>query len=172
MWRAWRCCWPDLRKQYAGVTVNRLCASGLEAVGATARAIRTGEADFSLAGGVESMTRAPLVMGKAEKSFQRAVEVFDTTIGWRFVNPLLQAQYGVDSMPDTAENVAEQFQITREDQDGFALRSQQRAGRATRAGIFAEEIVRVPARTPNGKPATIAQDDIRGRHDADRISPG
>ena len=141
------------------VTVNRLCASGLEAVGATARAIRAGEAEFAIAGGVESMSRAPLVIGKAEKPFQRNPEIFDTTIGWRFVNPLLQVQYGVDSMPQTAENVARQYQINREDQDAFALRSQQRAGSAIESGFFAEEIVRVHSKDRNGKPAIVSQDE-------------
>ncbi|HEX5281269.1 MAG TPA: 3-oxoadipyl-CoA thiolase [Micropepsaceae bacterium] len=142
-----------------GVTVNRLCASGLEAVGTVARAIRSGEAEFAMAGGVESMTRAPLVMSKAEKPFQRSAEVFDTTIGWRFVNPLLKAQYGTDSMGETAENVAAQYQITREDQDAFALRSQQRAGRAIQTGFFAEEIVPVLTRDIAGKPVTVKQDE-------------
>lgn len=142
-----------------GATVNRLCASGLEAVGVVARAIRAGEAEFAIAGGVESMTRAPLVMAKAEKPFQRSAEVFDTTIGWRFVNPLLKAQYGTDSMPETAENVAAQYQITRPDQDAFALRSQQRAGRAIQAGFFAEEIVAVHTRDVAGKPVTVKQDE-------------
>src|SRR5215471_8999608 len=113
-----------------GVTVNRLCASGLNAIGEAARAIRCGEIDFVIAGGVESMTRAPLVMGKATEAFQRSVDLFDTTIGWRFINPLMKAQYGVDAMAETAENVAEEFQVKREDQDAFALRSQQRAGKA------------------------------------------
>src|SRR5438874_6108386 len=149
----------EFPERVPGVTVNRLCASGLEAVGATARAIRTGEADFAIAGGVESMTRAPLVMPKAEKPFQRSGEIFDTTIGWRFVNPLFKAQYGIDSMPETAENVAQQFQITREDQDGFALRSQQRAGRAAQSGFFAEEIVRVHTKDANGKPITVDTDE-------------
>jgi 3-oxoadipyl-CoA thiolase len=126
-----------------GVTLNRLCASGLEAVGTAARAIRSGEMEFAIAGGVESMTRAPFVQGKAEDAFTRKAEIFDTTIGWRFVNPLMKAQYGVDSMPDTAENVAEEFQITRADQDAFALRSQQRAAKAIASGYFAEEIVPV-----------------------------
>lgn len=142
-----------------GVTVNRLCASGLEAVGAVARAIRAGEAEFAIAGGVESMTRAPLVMAKAEKAFQRSAEVFDTTIGWRFVNPMLKAQYGTDSMPETAENVAAQYQITRADQDAFALRSQRRAGRAIQTGFFAEEIVPVHTRDMAGKPVTVKQDE-------------
>jgi 3-oxoadipyl-CoA thiolase len=122
-----------------GVTLNRLCASGLEAVGTAARAIRAGEMDFAIAGGVESMTRAPFVQGKATEAFSRKAEIYDTTIGWRFINPLLKAQYGVDSMPETGENVAEEFQITRADQDAFALRSQQRAARAQAAGYFAEE---------------------------------
>jgi 3-oxoadipyl-CoA thiolase len=118
-----------------GATVNRLCASGLDAVGDAARAIRAGEIDFAIAGGVESMTRAPFVMGKAGEAFSRSAEIYDTTIGWRFINPVLKAQYGVDSMPETGENVAEEFQITRADQDAFALRSQQRAGRARRPAI-------------------------------------
>jgi 3-oxoadipyl-CoA thiolase len=124
-----------------GTTINRLCASGLDAVGSAARAIRAGEISFAIAGGVENMSRAPLVMGKAESAFQRSAEIQDTTIGWRFINPLMKAQYGVDAMPETAENVAEDFQITRADQDAFALRSQQRAGAAIANGFFAEEIV-------------------------------
>ena len=141
MSRAWRCCSPDCRTAVPGLTINRLCASGLNAVGDAARAIRAGEMDFAIAGGVESMTRAPFVMGKADEAFSRAAEIYDTTIGWRFVNPLIKAQYGVDSMPETAENVAEEFQVARADQDAFALRSQQRAGKAAAAGYFAEEIV-------------------------------
>src|SRR5580704_1670938 len=111
-----------------GTTVNRLCASGLNAVGDAGRAIRAGEIDFAIAGGVESMTRAPFVMGKAGEAFSRSAEIFDTTIGWRFINPLMKAQYGVDAMPETGENVAEEFQVSRADQDAFAIRSQQRAG--------------------------------------------
>src|SRR5205823_1874179 len=149
----------EFPERVPGVTVNRLCASGLEAVGATARAIRAGELEFAIAGGVESMTRAPLVTGKAEKPFQRSAEVFDTTIGWRFVNPVIRAQYGIDSMPDTAENVAMQFQITREDQDGFALRSQQRAARAASTGFFGEEMVRVHTKDGNGKAITVESDE-------------
>src|SRR5580700_7410826 len=126
-----------------GITVNRLCASGLNAVGEAARAIRSGEIDLAIAGGVESMTRAPLVMGKAAEAFQRNAEVYDTTIGWRFVNPLMKAQYGVDSMPETGENVAEEFQVARKDQDALALRSQHRAGAAMADGYFAAEIVAV-----------------------------
>src|SRR6201996_8211768 len=119
-----------------GVHGNQLCASGLNAVGDAARAIRTGEMDFAIAGGVESMTRAPFVMGKAGEAFSRSAEIYDTTIGWRFVNPLLKAQYGIDSMPETGENVAEEFQVARKDQDAFALRSQQRAGKAAASGYF------------------------------------
>src|SRR5580700_3754776 len=139
-----------------GVTINRLCASGLNAVGDAARAIRSGEMEFAIAGGVESMTRAPFVMGKAGEAFSRSAEIYDTTLGWRFINPLLKAQYGVDSM---AENVAEEFQVTRADQDAFALRSQQRAAKAQAAGYFAEEIV--PVAAPGGKagPITVDKDE-------------
>ncbi len=126
-----------------GVTVNRLCASGLDAVAAGARHIATGEADVILAGGVESMTRAPLVMPKADQAWSRQAEIYDTTIGWRFINPRLAAEYGTDSMPETAENVAEKFAISREDQDKFALRSQHKAAQAQARGVFEEEIVPV-----------------------------
>jgi len=139
-----------------GVTLNRLCASGLEAVGTAARAVRAGEIDFAIAGGVESMTRAPFVQGKADEAFSRKAEIFDTTIGWRFINPLMKQQYGVDSMPDTAENVAVEFQITRADQDAFALRSQQRAAHAIAEGYFAKEIV--PVEIPGRKGETIKVD--------------
>jgi 3-oxoadipyl-CoA thiolase len=139
-----------------GVTVNRLCASGLNAIGDAARAIRCGETDFAIAGGVESMTRAPFVMGKAQEAFQRSAEVADTTLGWRFINPLIKAQYGVDSMAETGENVAEEYQVSRADQDAFALRSQQRAGKAMASGYFAEEIVAVEA--PGGKAGPIIVD--------------
>ena len=149
----------ELPETVPGATINRLCASGLDAVGTAARAIRTGEIDFAIAGGVESMTRAPLVMGKAEAAFQRSAEIFDTTIGWRFVNPLMKAQYGVDSMPETAENLAREHQISRADQDKFALRSQQCAGRAIENGFFAEEIVRVHAKDAKGKPTTFERDE-------------
>ena len=145
-----------------GVTVNRLCASGLNAVGDAARAIRCGEIDFAIAGGVESMTRAPFVMGKAGEAFARAPEIYDTTLGWRFVNPLLKAQYGVDSMAETGENVAEEFQVSRRDQDAFALRSQERAAKAAAAGYFAEEIVPVQAAAKDrGKagPVTVDKDE-------------
>jgi len=139
-----------------GVTLNRLCASGLEAVGTAARAVRAGEIDFAIAGGVESMTRAPFVQGKADEAFSRKAEIFDTTIGWRFINPLMKQQYGVDSMPDTAENVAVEFQITRADQDAFALRSQQRTAHAIAEGYFAKEIV--PVEIPGRKGETIKVD--------------
>src|SRR6186713_457401 len=139
-----------------GVTLNRLCASGLEAVGTAARAIRAGEMDFAIAGGVESMTRAPFVQGKAQEAFSRTAEIYDTTIGWRFVNPLMKQQYGIDSMPETGENVAEEFQVTRADQDAFALRSQQRAGKAIAAGYFAKEIVAVEV--PGGKAGPVKVD--------------
>jgi 3-oxoadipyl-CoA thiolase len=133
-----------------GVTLNRLCASGLNAVGAAAQAIRAGDIDLAIAGGVESMTRAPFVQGKATEAFSRSAEVYDTTIGWRFINPLMKKQYGVDAMPETGENVAEEFQVKRADQDAFAWRSQQRAGKAIAAGYFAEEIapVEIPGKTP------------------------
>jgi 3-oxoadipyl-CoA thiolase len=140
----------------SGVTVNRLCASGLEAVGQAARAIRAGEMDLAIAGGVESMTRAPFVTGKAQEAFSRAAETYDTTIGWRFVNPIMKAQYGIDSMPETGENVAEEYQVSRQDQDAFALRSQQRAGKAMASGYFADEIV--PVETPGGKAGPIVVD--------------
>ncbi len=142
-----------------GVTVNRLCASGLNAVGDAARAIRSGEMDFVLAGGVESMTRAPFVMGKAGEAFSRAAEIYDTTLGWRFINPLLKAQYGVDSMAETGENVAEEFQVARKDQDAFALRSQQRAAAAIATGYFKKEIV--PVEAPGGKagPIVVTEDE-------------
>ena len=139
-----------------GLTLNRLCASGLEATGAAARAIRAGEMDLAIAGGVESMTRAPFVMGKAPEAFPRSAEMYDTTIGWRFVNPVMKAQYGIDSMPETGENVAEEFQVMRADQDAFAWRSQQRAGKAMASGFFAEEMV--PVEVPGGKAGPIVVD--------------
>src|SRR5438270_478812 len=142
-----------------GVTVNRLCASGLNAVGDAARAIRAGEIELAIAGGVESMTRAPFVMGKPAEAFPRAADMQDTTIGWRFINPLIKAQYGVDAMPETAENVAEDYQVARADQDAFALRSQQRAAKAAAAGFFAEEIVAVEIAGGKAGPVTIAKDE-------------
>ncbi|MSO91754.1 MAG: 3-oxoadipyl-CoA thiolase [Acetobacteraceae bacterium] len=129
-----------LPERIPGGTINRLCGSGLDAVGTAARAIRAGDAELMIAGGVESMTRAPFVMGKATEAFSRSADVYDTTIGWRFVNPLMKAQYGVDAMPETAENVAEDFQISRLDQDAFAYRSQMRTKAAQEMGFFAREI--------------------------------
>lgn len=141
-----------------GATINRLCASGMDAVGTAARAISSGAIDLAIAGGVESMSRAPFVMPKAESAFQRTSEIYDTTIGWRFINPLMKKQYGVDSMPETGENVAEDFKISREDQDAFALRSQQRAAKAQASGFFAEEIVPVEV-SARKVPATVAVDE-------------
>ena len=146
-----------------GVTLNRLCASGMDAVGAAARAIKAGEIDLAIAGGVESMSRAPLVMGKAETAFQRSAELHDTTIGWRFINPLMKAQYGVDSMPETGENVAEEFGVSRADQDRFALRSQQRAARAVAGGIFADRMIAVEV--PGKKGAAVVDRDEHPRAD-------
>jgi 3-oxoadipyl-CoA thiolase len=142
-----------------GITVNRLCASGLNAVGNAARAIKAGEIDFAIAGGVESMTRAPLVMGKAQEAFARQADIFDTTIGWRFINPLMKKQYGVDSMPETGENVAAEFQVTRADQDAFALRSQQRAAKALASGYFADEIVPVEIAGRKGEVSVFDTDE-------------
>ncbi|UVJ42250.1 3-oxoadipyl-CoA thiolase [Pseudomonas sp. LS1212] len=142
-----------------GTTLNRLCGSGLDAIGSAARAIRCGEAGLMLVGGVESMSRAPLVMGKADQAFSRQAELFDTTIGWRFVNPLMQKQYGIDSMPETAENVAEQFNISRVDQDAFALRSQQRVATAMANGRLAKEIVPVEIAQRKGPAKVVAQDE-------------
>ncbi|MFZ3215571.1 MAG: 3-oxoadipyl-CoA thiolase [Candidatus Acidiferrales bacterium] len=133
-----------LPKEVPGSTVNRLCGSSMDALGVAARAIKSGETDLMIAGGVESMTRAPFVTGKAESAFSRSAELFDTTIGWRFVNPAMQAKYGVDSMPETGESVAEEFHVCRADQDAFALRTQQRWARASAAGFFKQEIVPVP----------------------------
>ncbi len=141
------------------VTLNRLCASGMEAVGQMARAVRLGEIDLALAGGVESMTRAPFVLGKAEEAFSRRAEIYDTTIGWRFVNPVIERQYGIDSMPETAENVAEEFAISREDQDAYAFRSQMRAKRAMEEGFFAEEIVPVTIPQRRGEPLVVERDE-------------
>jgi 3-oxoadipyl-CoA thiolase len=147
-----------------GVTLNRLCASGLDAVGTAARAIKTGELDFVIAGGVESMSRAPFVQGKATEAFSRTAGIYDTTIGWRFVNPLMKKQYGVDSMPETGENVAEEFQVSREDQDKFGYRSQQRAVAAQGRGWFDGEIV--PVEVPGGKAGpTLVKIDEHPRKD-------
>jgi 3-oxoadipyl-CoA thiolase len=146
-----------------GTTLNRLCGSGLDAVGTAARAIKAGEAELVVAGGVESMSRAPFVMGKATEAFQRQADIYDTTIGWRFVNPVMKAQYGIDSMPETGENVAEEFQVSRRDQDAFALRSQQRAAKAQGSGFFAREIAPVSIRTRKGE--TVVERDEHPRPD-------
>ncbi|HKR42433.1 MAG TPA: 3-oxoadipyl-CoA thiolase [Paraburkholderia sp.] len=142
-----------------GGTLNRLCGSGLDAVGSAARAIKAGEARLMIAGGVESMTRAPFVMGKAASAFSREAAIYDTTIGWRFVNKLMKQQYGVDSMPETAENVAEDFGINRADQDAFALRSQQKAARAQKDGTLAQEIVAVEIAQKKGDPVRVTLDE-------------
>ena len=148
-----------LPQTVSGTTINRLCGSGLDAVGFAARSIRAGDADLLIAGGVESMSRAPFVMGKASAPFQRQAEMFDTTIGWRFVNPLMARQFGTDSMPETAENVAELLNISRADQDAFALRSQQRTAAAQRDGILAQEIIPVTVPGRKGAVAEIALDE-------------
>ena len=140
-------------------TVNRLCGSSLDAVGIGARAIKSGEAHLIIAGGVESMTRAPFVMGKADSAFSRAAKIEDTTLGWRFVNPLMKAKYGIDSMPETAENVAKEFGISRADQDAFALRSQQRWAKAHAAGVFKEEIVGVTIHQKKGESRVFDTDE-------------
>ena len=142
-----------------GSTVNRLCGSGMNALIDAARAIKAGEAELMIAGGVESMSRAPFVMPKAETAFSRSAEVFDTTIGWRFINPLMKAQYGVDSMPETGENVAEDFHISREDQDAFALRSQQKAAAAQANGRLAKEITPVSIPQRKGDPVIVDRDE-------------
>ncbi|HET8832129.1 MAG TPA: 3-oxoadipyl-CoA thiolase [Casimicrobiaceae bacterium] len=142
-----------------GTTVNRLCGSSMDAIGIAARAIKSGETSLMLAGGVESMSRAPFVQGKATEAFSRAAKIEDTTIGWRFINPLMKSRYGVDSMPETAENVAQQFNVSRADQDAFALRSQQRAAAAIAAGRLAEEIVPVSVPQKKGDPVSVAKDE-------------
>lgn len=142
-----------------GVTLNRLCGSGMDAVATAARTLKVGEAELMLAGGVESMSRAPLVMPKAATAFSRQAELFDTTIGWRFINPRMKQQYGVDSMPETAENLAREFGISREDQDAFAWRSQQRTAQAQAAGWFAEEIVPVAVPQRRGEPLQVDRDE-------------
>ncbi|MXN78926.1 3-oxoadipyl-CoA thiolase [Burkholderia sp. 4701] len=142
-----------------GTTLNRLCGSGMDAVGTAARAIKSGEARLMIAGGVESMTRAPFVMGKSATAFARQADIFDTTIGWRFVNPLMKQQYGVDSMPETAENVATDYAISRADQDLFAMRSQQKAARAQQDGTLAQEIVPVTIPQKKGDPLVVSRDE-------------
>ena len=142
-----------------GSTINRLCGSSLDAVGIAARAIKAGEAHLIIAGGVESMTRAPFVMGKADSAFSRAAKIEDTTIGWRFVNPAMKAKYGIDSMPETAENVAKEFNVSRGDQDAFAIRSQQRWGAAHAAGFFKDEIIAVSVPQKKGEPRIFDTDE-------------
>src|SRR5271166_1897132 len=142
-----------------GATVNRLCASGMDAVAAATRAIKSGEIDLAIAGGAESMSRAPFVMGKAEAPFQRSAETFDTTIGWRFVNPIMKKLYGVDSMPETAQNVADEYQVSRADQDAFALRSQQRAAAAQARRTFDKEILAVEIKDRKGNAARVETDE-------------
>ena len=146
-------------KDVPGATVNRLCGSSLEAVSVAARAIKSGEAALIIAGGVESMSRAPFVMAKAETAFSRTAKIEDSTIGWRFVNPLMNQKYGTDSMPETAENVAEEWRISRENQDAFAFRSQRRAAEAAKAGLLAEEIVPVTIAGKKGDPAIVDKDE-------------
>ena len=148
-----------LPPEVPGTTVNRLCGSSLDAIGIAARAIKSGETALMIAGGVESMSRAPFVMGKAESAFSRAAKVEDTTIGWRFINPLMKARFGVDSMPETAENVAQAFNVSRADQDAFALRSQQRTAEAIAAGRLAEEIIPVTIPAKKGDPIVFRQDE-------------
>jgi 3-oxoadipyl-CoA thiolase len=148
-----------LPKEVPGVTVNRLCGSSMDAVASAARAIKSGEGELIIAGGVESMSRAPFVIGKAESAFSRAMKLEDTTIGWRFINPLLKTRYGVDSMPETGEIVAEEYRVSREDQDAFALRSQQRAVAAMRSGFLEQEIVPVSIPQKKGEPSWVRVDE-------------
>jgi acetyl-CoA acyltransferase len=148
-----------LPKEVTGTTVNRLCGSSMDAVGMAARAIKSGEAELIIAGGAESMSRAPFVLGKADAPFSRAAEIYDTTIGWRFVNPLMKSQYGTDSMPETAENVAEDFQVSRVDQDAFAFRTQQRWTRAHAAGFFQCEVIPVTIPQKKGEPKQFGVDE-------------
>lgn len=150
-----------LPESIPGVTLNRLCASGMDAIGTAFRAIASGEMELAIAGGVESMSRAPFVMGKADAAFSRNMKLEDTTIGWRFINPLMKAQYGVDAMPQTADNVADNYNVSRADQDAFALRSQQRTAAAQAAGFFAEEIV--PVRVAHKKGETVVEHDEHPR---------
>ncbi|MFG0631800.1 3-oxoadipyl-CoA thiolase [Pseudomonas sp. xss_2] len=152
-----------LPESIPGVTLNRLCASGMDAIGTAFRAIASGEMELAIAGGVESMSRAPFVMGKAESGYSRNMKLEDTTIGWRFINPLMKSQYGVDSMPETADNVADEYQVSRADQDAFALRSQQKAAAAQAAGFFAQEIV--PVRIAHKKGETVVEHDEHLRPD-------
>ena len=149
----------DLPESVPGTTVNRLCGSSLDAIAIGARAIKSGEADLIIAGGVESMSRAPFVLAKADNAFSRSAEMYDTTIGWRFVNPRMEKLYGIDSMPETAENVAEQFRVNRADQDAFALRSHQRWAAADRAGFFKRQVVPVEVPQKKGEPKILTADE-------------
>lgn len=153
-----------LPESVPGSTVNRLCGSSLDAIGIAARAIKSGETQLMIAGGVESMSRAPFVMGKAESAFSRTMRMEDTTIGWRFINPQMKALYGVDSMPETAENVADDFAISREDQDAFALRSQLRTAAAQEAGRFADELIAVSVPQRKGEPLLFSRDGAPAQH--------
>jgi acetyl-CoA acyltransferase len=145
--------------EVGGLTVNRLCASGLDALALAARQVKSGEAELIIAGGVESMSRAPFVMPKPDAAFSRQAEIFDTTIGWRFINPRMRSQYGVDSMPETGENVAAQFNVSREDQDRFALRSQQRTAAAYARGFFESELIAVEIPQRKGAPVAVVRDE-------------
>lgn len=153
-----------------GATINRLCGSGMEAITQCARAIKTGEANFMIAGGVESMSRAPFVLPKASTAFSRNAEIYDTTIGWRFINPVLKAQYGVDSMPETGENVAEDFQISRADQDAFAMRSQEKAAAAQANGRLAKEITPVTIPQRKGDPIVVEKDEHPRQTTIDKLA--
>src|SRR5882757_5114228 len=148
-----------LAKEVLGITVNRLCGSSMDAIASAARAIKSGETDLMIAGGVESMSRAPFVVAKADSAYSRSMKMEDTTLGWRFINPLMKAKYGVESMPETGENVAEEFHIGRKDQDLFALRSQQRAAEALRNCRFKQEIVAVPIPQKKGDPILFCEDE-------------
>ena len=148
-----------LPKEVPGATVNRLCGSSMEAVSLAVRAIKSGEASLVIAGGVESMSRAPFVIGKSEAAFSRTAKIEDTTIGWRFINPLMKQKYGTDSMPETAENIADEWPISRQDQDVFALRSQQRAASSTKAGKFADEMISVSVPSKKGDPVVVNKDE-------------
>ncbi|WP_150300403.1 3-oxoadipyl-CoA thiolase [Pseudomonas profundi] len=159
-----------LPESVPGITLNRLCASGMDAVGAAFRAIASGEMELAVAGGVESMSRAPYVMGKADTAFGRGQKLEDTTIGWRFINPLMKEQYGVDSMPQTADNVAADYGISREDQDAFALRSQQRAGAAQEAGFFADEIVPITIKGRKGDTVIEQDEHLRPQTTAEALA--
>src|SRR6267142_2700875 len=153
-----------LSKEVPGTTVNRLCGSSMDAVATAARAIKSNEANLVIAGGVESMSRAPFVVGKADGAYSRSMKMEDTTIGWRFINPCMKATYGVDSMPETGENVAEEFHVSRKDQDLFALRSQQRAAEAIRSGKLKQEIVAVPIPQKKGDPLHFSEDEHPRTH--------